>query len=111
VAEGAEGRRRHQVYLRWEARHRNEIWEADHKELEVLVLPPRCRRPQKPWATLFLDAFSRLIMGWAIALYPSAATVLAALGRPSESTPSEDRSEVSHRCCDGTTGSSSQRAR
>ena len=81
VVDGAEGRRRHQVYLRWEARHRNEIWQADHKELEVLVLAPRCRRPQKPWVTLFLDAFSRLIMGWAIALYPSAATVLAALGK------------------------------
>lgn len=81
VVEGAEGRRRHQVYLRWEARHRNEIWEADHKELEVLVLPPRCQRPQKPWVTLFLDAFSRLIMGWSIALCPSAATVLAALGK------------------------------
>jgi putative transposase len=79
--EGAEGRRRHQIYLRWEAGHRNEIWEADHKELEVLVLAPRAQRPQKPWVTLFLDAYSRLIMGWAISLYPSAATVLAALGK------------------------------
>jgi putative transposase len=81
VMEGAEGRRRHQVYLRWEARHRNEIWEADHKELEVLVRPPRCRRGQKPWVTMFLDAYSRLIMGWAISTYPSAASVLAALGK------------------------------
>lgn len=81
IIEGAEGRRRHQVYLRWEAQHRNEVWEADHKELEVLVVAPRCQRPQKPWVTLFLDAFSRLIMGWAIALSPSAATVLAALGK------------------------------
>lgn len=81
VVDGAEGRRRHQVYLRWEARHRNEIWEADHKELEVLVRPPRCRRGQKPWVTMFLDAYSRLIMGWAISTYPSAASVLAALGK------------------------------
>jgi putative transposase len=81
VMHGAEGRRRHQVYLRWEARHRNEIWEADHKELEVLVRPPRCRRGQKPWVTMFLDAYSRLIMGWAICRYPSAASVLAALGK------------------------------
>lgn len=81
MVEGAEGRRRHQVYLRWEATHRNEIWEADHKELEVLVRPPRCQRGQKPWVTLFLDSFSRLIMGWAIGLTPSAATVLAALGK------------------------------
>lgn len=40
MVDGAEGRRRHQVYLRWEASHRNEIWEADHKELEILVRPP-----------------------------------------------------------------------
>ena len=51
IVEGAEGRRRHEIYLRWEARHRNEIWEADHKELEVLVLAPRAQRPQKPWVT------------------------------------------------------------
>ena len=81
VVEGAEGRRRHQVYLRWEASRRNEIWEADHKELEVLVRAPRCQRAQKPWVTLFLDAYSRLIMGWAITLYPSGASVLAALGK------------------------------
>jgi putative transposase len=81
VVSGAEGRRRHEVYLRWEAARRNDIWEADHKELEVLVLAPRAQRPQKPWATLFLDAYSRLIMGWAISLRPSAATVLAALGK------------------------------
>ncbi len=81
IVEGAEGRRRHQIYLRWEAGHRNEIWEADHKELGVLVLAPRAQRAQKPWVTLFLDAYSRLIMGWAISLYPSAATVLAALGK------------------------------
>lgn len=81
IVDGAEGRRRHQVYLRWEPSHRNEIWEADHKQLEILVRPPRAQRGQKPWVTLFLDAFSRLIMGWAIAMSPSAATVLAALGK------------------------------
>jgi putative transposase len=41
TVEGAEGRRRHQVYLRWEATARNARWEADHKELAVLVTPPR----------------------------------------------------------------------
>jgi transposase InsO family protein len=30
---------------------------------------------------MFLDAYSRLIMGWAICTYPSAASVLAALGK------------------------------
>ncbi len=81
IVDGVEGRRRHQVYLRWEARYRNEIWEADHKQLEILVMAPRAQRPTKPWVTMFLDAYSRLIMGWAISIYPSAATVLAALGK------------------------------
>jgi putative transposase len=79
VAEGIEGQRRHSVYLRWEPHHRNERWEADHVELPVLVLPPRTTRPCRPWATLFIDTYSRLLMGWALALSPSSATVLAAL--------------------------------
>jgi hypothetical protein len=70
VADGSEGRRRHTVYLRWEASARNERWEADHVELPVLVLPPRASRPCKPWVTLFLDAYSRLVMGWALSPAP-----------------------------------------
>ena len=46
-----------------------------------LVTPPRGRRPVKPWVTAFLDCYSRLIMGWAVSLYPNAATVLAAMRR------------------------------
>jgi putative transposase len=81
AVEGAEGRRRHQVYLRWEATARNARWEGDHKELPVLVTPPRGIRACKPWVTLFLDCYSRLIMGWALSLHPNSATVLAALRR------------------------------
>lgn len=79
AANGIEGQRRHMVYLRRDALHRNACWEADHVELPVLVLPPRATRPCRPWATLFIDTYSRLLMGWALALAPSAATVLAAL--------------------------------
>ena len=64
AAEGSEGRRRHEEYLRWEPVCRNARWEADHKELPVLVTPPRGRGPVKPWVTVFLDCYSRLIMGW-----------------------------------------------
>jgi putative transposase len=81
VVEGVEGRRRHEVYLRWAPQRRNALWEADHKELPVLVMPPRAQRPRKPWVTLFVEAYSRLIMGWALSLQPSAASVLAALRR------------------------------
>lgn len=79
LVEGAEGRRRYEVYLRWDPPGRNAMWEGDHVELPVLVLAPRAQRPIKPWATLFLDGFSRLIMGWAISRRPSSAEVLAAL--------------------------------
>jgi hypothetical protein len=92
-----EGQRRHTVYLRWEAEHRNQRWEADHVELPVLVLPPRARRPRTAWATLFLDAFSRLVMGWALSVTPSAATVLAALrGRGALPAPRPRQIEVFH---------------
>jgi len=80
MREGVEARRRHQVYLRWEPEARNELWETDHKELDVPVLFPRAQRPRKPWTTLFVDGYSRAVMGWAISEYPSSASVLAALG-------------------------------
>jgi len=80
MREGVEARRRHQVYLRWDPDARNDLWETDHKELDVPVLFPRAQRPRRPWVTIFLDAFSRAVMGWAIADRPSTATVLAALG-------------------------------
>jgi putative transposase len=41
----------------------------------VWVLAPRAQRPCKPWVTVFLDAYSRLVMGWAVSLYPSSAHV------------------------------------
>ena len=81
LVKGVAGRRRHEVYLRWEPACRNARWETDHKELPVLVTPPRGRRPVKPWVTAFLDCYSRLIMGWALSLRPDSATVLAAMRR------------------------------
>ncbi len=67
------------VYLRHEARFRGECYEGDHKQLSVEVLAPRAQRPAPPWVTLFVDQFSRLIVGWAISLRPTQAEVLAAL--------------------------------
>ena len=67
------------VYLRHEARFRGECYEADHKQFSIEVLAPRAQRPQRPWVTLFVDQFSRLIVGWAISLRPTQAEVLAAL--------------------------------
>jgi putative transposase len=67
------------VYMRHEARFRGECYEGDHKQLSIEVLAPRAQRPQRPWVTLFIDQFSRLIVGWAISLRPTQAEVLAAL--------------------------------
>lgn len=76
---GEAGRREHGLYLRYEAPHRNAVWQADHKQLPLLVVAPGGRGRCRPWVTLFLDDFSRAIMGWAISLRPSSAEVLAAL--------------------------------
>jgi putative transposase len=76
---GEAGRREHGLYLRYEAPHRNAVWQADHKQLPVLVVGAGGGQGRKPWVTLFLDDFSRAIMGWAISLRPTAAEVLGAL--------------------------------
>jgi putative transposase len=78
LAEGEHARRSHEVYLRRAAVPRNQVWELDHKELPVLVLPPR-GPVRKPWLTSVVDAGTRALVGYAIALYPSAGTVLTAL--------------------------------
>jgi putative transposase len=75
---GERGRRAKLVYLRRRATHRNQVWEGDHKNLPVLVLPPR-GRATTPWVTMFIDDATRVIVGWAIALTPHAGTVLTAL--------------------------------
>ena len=66
------------MYMRHEARFRGQCYEGDHKQ-SIEVLAPRAQRPQRPWVTLFVDQFSRLIVGWAISLRPTRAEVLAAL--------------------------------
>jgi putative transposase len=75
---GEAGRRRHAVHLDRPDVPRNSVWEMDHKELPILALPPR-GPAAKPWLTSIVDAGTRVLLGWCIALYPSAATVLTAL--------------------------------
>ncbi len=76
---GEQARRSYSLHLRWEAEHRNEVWQADHKQLDVLVIAPGHSRPRAPWVTWCLDDHSRAVMGWALSLQPSSAEVLAAL--------------------------------
>jgi putative transposase len=60
---GEDGRRRYSVYRRWEPKARNDVWETDHDELDINVLPLRGRRLVRPWLTVIEDGFSRLVMG------------------------------------------------
>jgi hypothetical protein len=63
--------------VQWEADHRIEVWQGDHKLLDVLVVAAPGRRPAHPWSTMFIDAHSRDVMRWALSLRPWAAEVLA----------------------------------
>ncbi|MEV4251707.1 transposase family protein [Spirillospora sp. NPDC049652] len=58
---------------------RNECWEMDHKQLPILVLPKRGMTACRPWLTAVVDDGTRTLVGWAIALTPTAGTVLTAV--------------------------------
>ncbi len=77
-AEGEEGQQAAGVYPARPAGHRNQTWEMDHKQLPILVMPPRgaacC-----PWLTSVIDDATRVLAGWAIALTPHTGTVLTAV--------------------------------
>ncbi|MFI6536754.1 integrase core domain-containing protein [Nonomuraea sp. NPDC050547] len=74
---GEEGRRQASVYLTRPRSSRNHTWEADHKQLPIVVLPPR-GPALKPWLTTVVDDGTRALLGWAIAVTPHAGTVLTA---------------------------------
>lgn len=74
---GQEGRRQVSVYLTRPRSPRNHTWEADHKQLPIVVLPPR-GPALKPWLTTVVDDGTRALLGWALALTPHTGTVLTA---------------------------------
>jgi putative transposase len=79
-----------QGVTRRQAAHRNEIWEADDKQLPIYAVLKRGTRRFKPWATLFIDLYSRAIPGWVIATaQPTRAEVVAALRRAIMYDPEE----------------------
>jgi putative transposase len=60
---------------------RNEIWQADHTELDVVVLDSD-GSPARPWLTLILDDHSRAVAGYTAFLgAPSALNLSLALRR------------------------------
>ncbi|MGD0448964.1 MAG: Mu transposase C-terminal domain-containing protein [Candidatus Dormibacteria bacterium] len=78
LVHGERVRRDYDTYLTRTPQFRNEQWEADHTQLAIAVGLPD-GRVVKPWATLFLDCFSRAIAGYAITVTPSRESILAAL--------------------------------
>ena len=55
----------------------NEIWVADHRKFDVMVL--REGRPVRPWITLIGDIRTAGFVGWRLSVQPSAVTVSHAL--------------------------------
>lgn len=84
---GSDGQRRYTLSLRWEPAHRNALWEADHKEIPVAVMPPRGSKLIRPWVTVFLDGRTRAVMGYAVNEIQTAADVHAALRQAIEVVP------------------------
>jgi len=76
--EGERARRALDVYLRRPVSPRNQVWEADHKQLPLLVVPPR-GPALRPWVTTVLDDGTRALVGWAISVIPHTGTVLTGL--------------------------------
>ncbi|MEU4332544.1 transposase family protein [Nonomuraea dietziae] len=74
---GEEGRRKASVYLTRPRSPRNHTWEADHKQLPIVVLPPR-GPALRPWLTTVVDDGTRALLGWALAVTPHTGTVLTA---------------------------------
>lgn len=52
------------VYRRTATRP-NEIWQADHTALDILLVDPK-ERPTRPWLTVVLDDHSRAVCGYLI---------------------------------------------
>ncbi|MGE7687311.1 DDE-type integrase/transposase/recombinase [Peribacillus simplex] len=64
---------------RREANYPNEIWQADHTLLDILVLNEK-GQPERPWLTIILDDYSRAVVGYFLTFQaPSAIQTALAL--------------------------------
>jgi len=72
-------RDRYELALRRHADRPNDIWQADHTELDILVLDAD-GAPARPWLTVVLDDCSRAVAGYTVFLgAPSALNLSLAL--------------------------------
>ncbi|GGM17180.1 Mu transposase C-terminal domain-containing protein [Nakamurella endophytica] len=56
-----------ELVLRREAAHANDIWQADHTQLDVMVLD-ESGSPARPWLTAIVDDQSRAVAGYTVFL-------------------------------------------
>ena len=72
-------RDRYELVFRRQAEHPNDLWQADHTELDLRVLDT-AGRPARPWLTVVLDDHSRAVAGYTVFLgAPSAMNLSLAL--------------------------------
>ena len=62
-----EYRNEFELVMRREAVHPNDIWQADHTELDLMVLD-ETGRPARPWLTMILDDRPQAIPGYTVFL-------------------------------------------
>ncbi|MFE7235933.1 Mu transposase C-terminal domain-containing protein [Streptomyces sp. NPDC057596] len=75
---GESGRRAAAVHLRRPDALRGRCWEMDHKQLPLVVLPPK-GKAICPWLTTVVDDGTRALLGWAVAVTPTSGTVFTAM--------------------------------
>ena len=56
-----------ELVMRRESVHPNDMWQADHTELDMMVLD-ETGRPARPWLTVILDDHSRAVAGYTVFL-------------------------------------------
>jgi putative transposase len=72
-------RDRHELVFRRRAERPNATWQADHTELDILIVGAN-GKPERPWLTTVMDDYSRAICGYMVfAGAPSAINTALAL--------------------------------
>ncbi|MGH2495652.1 MAG: Mu transposase C-terminal domain-containing protein [Ktedonobacteraceae bacterium] len=64
------------LLYRREASHANAIWQADHAQLDILLLD-EADTPAKPWLTAIEDDYSRVIVGYRLSFQKATALTTA----------------------------------